>query len=282
MVAAAQGEREYYQLALRDIIPQPGEICPNVSDSLSVMHGIGSRLEAAGLEHLLPFNEIYSEVTGNVAERLSRAPGSDGAFREPETVNYMVGKFADYYFKQLRGYLGLSDERIDPAWQLLLYPESAPYAVPELEPLALTAQSEEMPPGIKFLLGMNAHINYDLGQALCDPKVTSDYYDDYTRLVGLIIRITADKFADTYIPGPKWSRKLATWLTVATIARWRENAWKAGEDLKEAENQVAVEGIINHLNRKSIFTGRRIAGIGSVALRGLSRLPARSQLTVAA
>jgi|GEM_PF-1913714 len=273
MVAITQETSEAFPLGLRDVIPV--EIHAHATDAHDAMLRVEPHLAAAGLGHVVPFNNIYRELTGRVVETIGLDSSDPRAFRYPDVVDRTVGIFADYYFKQLRAYTGLTDEKIDPAWQYLLYPDGADYGESEIRPHAERAESKETPKGIQFLLGMNAHINYDLAQALRDSKVEETYYQDYRRVIGMLIGITARELASAYVPGPEWSRWAAVRTTVATIAHWREKAWRSGKRLMGAEDVLASQGIMDCLDRNSVRTGRRIATLGSAALTGISRLPSR-------
>jgi hypothetical protein len=246
----------------------PREVYSDPADVVVALDNIAEELTDAGLVHLLPFNTIYRELTAGVIEAIG-----NGEFQDPETVARTIGIFADYYFKQLRAHTRLTDEVVDPAWRLLFYDEEAKNA----------------PPGVQFLLGMNAHINYDLPQALRDSNVEDSYYDDYKRVVGILIELTAKKIAPDYIPGPEFSRNGLIDMTLNLIANWREHAWQTGKALlvvkrhKEAEmatsewipgdttaGDVAINAIMRHIDKESVWYGKNfILGVGRRALSGL-------------
>jgi hypothetical protein len=282
-------------LELRDVIPRQRYDDPeyelSTDEVLWGMEQIEDHLAAADLEHVIPFNTIYRRLTQLVVERIEfsrQNPHHEQAFQFPDTVERTIGIFADYYFKQLRAYTGATtNEKVDPAWQFLFYPKNAsmkaqrpdqeqaqnqdPYPRPDLEPLADKAIQETTFKGIRFLLGMNAHINYDLAQALRDSGVADNYYQDYRRVVGILINIIATELSNEYIPGPTVSRRLLQWSTEKAIALWRNRAWKAGKKLmKYREDEVAISGIMSELDRTSVKTGKRIMRLGNAALYGLS------------
>lgn len=274
MIAEGAVEIEPVEPGLRGVIPRQRYDDPEyiftTTEVLDAMWAIEGQLAGAGLEHLIPFNEIYRNLTTRVVEHIEFSklhPDDETAFQHPETVERTIGIFADFWWKQLRAYTGITDEKVDPAWQFLLYRETAPNAVEDIQPYAEKAE-EELMDGVLFLLGMNAHINYDLAQALRASGVTEDYYEDYRKVIGMLINEIASKFSADYIPGPQWTRQILQWGTERTIAHWREQAWKAGKDLMRSEDEIAVDAILGRLDRTSVRTGKRLAKVGNAALRG--------------
>jgi Family of unknown function (DUF5995) len=93
--------------------------------------------------------------------RTTRAVGAaleDGRFEDPAWVEEWDVVFADLYLDALRAY------RADPA------------SAPRPWRVAFTAKPA-LPPVAHLLLGMNAHINYDLPQALIDVIPPEDFDD---------------------------------------------------------------------------------------------------------
>ena len=283
MAASQEYAADQAELTLRDVVPLG--ICATAEDTKATMIAVNGTLEAADLGHLKAFGEVYLKLTSMVADGVALGPRSEGGiFDEPETVDRTVGMFADYWFRQLRGHLGIDGNEVDPAWQLLFY-----------DPRVKSAE-----PGIQFLLGMNAHINYDLPQALRDSNVGPGYRRDYDEVIGMLIDQTANELDNIYIPGPELSRNVLRDITVAMIADWREDAWQSGmvliqaEELKRSgmveESDIALgsimrvidpeivaigesvgDSVLSVLNRESMKTGEFILSKGRIALGGLAR-----------
>jgi hypothetical protein len=108
------------------------------------MEDLGRRVQGSG-DDRQHFHSVYLRTTRAVAEELRR-----GTFSDPEWVERWDVVFADLYLDALEDSL---DGRTP----------SRPWAVAFD---AAERQATSMPPLRHVLLGMNAHINYDLPQAL--------------------------------------------------------------------------------------------------------------------
>ncbi len=149
-----------------------------------------------------------------------------GEFNDPVWVRHLLEHFANYYFTALQGY-----EQQDPGtpavWRLTF--ESAH------RPGSLVLQN--------LLLGVNAHINYDLVLALSD-LLEPDWYslDDHTREqryndhchVSQVITRTIDSVQDTILEPQSLPLQLADvlfgpvdeWVISRLIGNWREQVWE--------------------------------------------------------
>lgn len=228
----------------------PTEALPDIPEVLDTMDNLESELALAGLAHVVQFNRVYRELTSAVKDGVE-----DGrTFQQPETVRRTVGIFAQLYFDPLRAYADGEQEKVAAPWKQLIYSPAA----------------ESAPGGVQFLLGMNAHINYDLPQALCTSGVNPEYYPDYNIVVGKLINATAHKLSSSYIDAPKIGRKLLIAGTVNRIASWREQAWHAGNDLQEARgDQKTTEKLISKHEKIAERKGKWILPIGTLALNAL-------------
>jgi len=98
------------------------------------------------------FHATYQRTTIAVADELKR-----GGFADPEWVERWDVAFADLYLEALEA--SLADRRPSRPWEAAF---GAPAGLPALR---------------HVLLGMNAHINYDLPQALL-AVITDEQFDD--------------------------------------------------------------------------------------------------------
>lgn len=148
-----------------------------------------------------------------------------GEFADPAWVTHLLDRFADYYFDALTAY---EQGAAAPAvWQVAH--DAA------RRPETLTLQN--------LLLGVNAHINYDLVLVVAEllqpewPQLTATQqhqrYADYTH-VNVIIARTIDAVQDEIIePGAPVLRivdlllgRLDEWATVRVLTGWREEVWQ--------------------------------------------------------
>jgi Family of unknown function (DUF5995) len=133
---------------------------------------------AAAQDPMRYFLGTYRRTTAAVGEALA-----DGRFEDPEWVEEWDVVFADLYLDALQAYQG------DPA------------TTPRPWRVAFGA-APDLPPLLHVLLGMNAHINYDLPQALLavisdeqfgDRRVTDRRHRDHERIDGVLVsRVAAE------------------------------------------------------------------------------------------
>ncbi len=129
------------------------------------MDALGADVHA-GLASQVHFLGTYRRTTVAVGEALA-----DGRFEDPHWVDRWDAAFADFYLHAVRA--SLAGEPVPLPWRLA-------FAAPR-----------QLPPPRHLLLGMNAHINYDLPQALlavisdadfADPAVLAQRRRDHERI----------------------------------------------------------------------------------------------------
>jgi Family of unknown function (DUF5995) len=143
---------------------------PSIAD---VVAGMQQRLDRlpARLSHQRVFLSTYQRTTQAVGAAVGRA-----SFEDPRWVERWDVAFADLYLTALDAELA-GDEKIPRPWRLAF------------------AASPGLPPLRHVLLGINAHINYDLPQALLavisnddfsDPEVMDRRSRDHERIDGVL------------------------------------------------------------------------------------------------
>lgn len=148
--------------------PEPPE-----SSIAAVVAGMEQRLDRlpARLSHQRVFLSTYQRTTQAVGAAVGRA-----SFEDPGWVERWDVAFADLYLGALDAELA-GGERIPRPWRLAF------------------AAAPDLPPLRHVLLGINAHINYDLPQALLavisnedfsDPEVMDRRRRDHERIDGLL------------------------------------------------------------------------------------------------
>lgn len=166
------------------------------------------------------FLGCYAMMTHNMLEALAQ-----GEFRDGEWVDRLLHRFADYYFVALEAY------------------EREPARAPAVWRVAHGAARNPRLRGLQYLLlGVNAHINYDLVLALADllepewegldPAHRQARYADHCRVNAVIAR-TVDSVQDAVIerlePEMEFVDRLMgpldEWLVSRLIAGWRDRVW---------------------------------------------------------
>lgn len=167
------------------------------------------------------FLSCYALMTQNMLQALNQAE-----FKDPDWVNRLLSHFADYYFNAVEAY-DQNDTNIPTVWRIA-FDSAAQSNLSVLQHL---------------LLGVNAHINYDLIFTTVDlldsewAGISTELSDqrrlDYEK-VNDIIKQTIDEVQDTIIErrDPRlelldhFMGPLDEWLISRLIEHWRAEVWK--------------------------------------------------------
>ena len=196
------------------------------------MHARIQAWQQAGDDKAL-FLSCYAMMTSNILGVINQQEFNDSAW-----VNQLLHRFADYYFVALAAY------------------ESGPATAPRVWQLAHNAAADGSVPAIsKLLLGVNAHINYDLVLSLVDllrPEWESlsdsrraERYADHCRVndvIGGTIDAVQDEVLEPAMPIMDLVDKLLgpvdEFLVSHLITHWRETVWhNAGRLLAVTDSQ---------------------------------------------
>lgn len=208
------------------------------------------------------FLRCYAMMTGQVL-----ADADAGGFNDPVWVRGLLCRFADYYFDALAAYDGgLADT---PAVWRLTFDTSRQREIHVLQHL---------------MLGVNAHIRYDLVFTLAD--VLRDQWSalseddrarrlaDHSRVNDVIYR-TIDSVQDQVLE--RHSRLMAAldfvmgpldeYLIYRVIAGWRDVVWKQACALMACGDAFSTEQVRAQVEAQSIESARAI--LGQRGLRGV-------------
>ncbi len=215
------------------------------------MAGLIRGWEAAGDRRAI-FLSCYAMMTRNMLTALDSA-----GFHDPAWVRDLLERFADYYFRALE-----LAERGDPAtpaaWRLVFEAAAA-------------GRGHVLQ---HLLLGVNAHINYDLVLCLDDvlaaewpalsPAARQARYEDHCHVNDVIIRTidaVQDQVVERYAPmmevvdaafGP-----LDEWLIGRTIAHWRDDVWQHALE-RLAQPEAGREAVRIRVEDDSVARGHLI------------------------
>jgi hypothetical protein len=184
------------------------------------------------------FLACYARMTANMLAGVEA-----GRFHDPAWVRELIHNFAGYYFAALDAY------------------EAGSPALARSWRAAFDRAAQPTTPVVKsLLLGVNAHINYDLVQVLADmlgpawPSLDAAArrrrHEDYT-LVNAIIGETVDRVQDEVVEpyarlmqlvdvacGP-----LDEWCAARLLACWRTEVWSQAVAIVEAPDAVAAAAL---------------------------------------
>jgi hypothetical protein len=209
----------------------------------------------ARLEHALRerhdrraiFTSAYLVITAALHEQIAAGGFSDCGWVGEYTVIF-ANLYRDALVDFERGHL----EAVPQAWQIA-------FATCR-DNRALLIQD--------LVLGINAHINYDLALALqaagIDPQRDSRYRDHVA--VNNILRVTTDRLQDQvcalYAPTLKLLDRAAgrvdELLANFSVIRARENAWRAAVGLAQARDADELASLRARLNHRSATLARLI------------------------
>ncbi len=199
------------------------------------------------------FLNCYTLMTGNMLTATKA-----GEFQDDAWVETLIHHFASYYFVALEAYSHLS-EGLPDAWRIA-YQAAA-------DPETMVLQN--------LLLGINAHINYDLALAVTDlldpewPDLPDGQrqarYKDYcyvNQIIAETIDAVQDDVLESYAPelelidilmGP-----VDEWLTSILIDHWRDEVWEQAVTMLESPAQDRRERMRQALAASSLDRARLI------------------------
>ncbi|PKO14316.1 MAG: hypothetical protein CVU39_14865 [Chloroflexi bacterium HGW-Chloroflexi-10] len=199
------------------------------------------------------FLSCYQLMTHNTLKAIERDEFFDSIW-----VNHLLNRFADYYFIALDKY------------------ETDPQAAPLVWQLAHNATRSSKALAIQsLLLGVNAHINYDLVLALVDvlaPEWSTldeiqlkNRYTDHDR-VNSIIAATIDAVQDEILEPAmplmdfidNLFGRMDERLISSLIRNWRENVWNNATQILSMENTQNKEEYITHVEKDALKIGQLI------------------------
>lgn len=204
------------------------------------------RWQATG-DQRCDFLNCYLMMTSNMIAAIEM-----GEFNDPEWIHRLLHHFANYYFDALDAYeRDLQDT--PQVWRLTF--DSAQ------QPDALVMQN--------LLLGINAHINYDLIFTLVDmlspewQQLTQDErqgrYDDHCH-VNDVIRRTIDSVQDTIIEAEipqinifeELLGQTDEWLISKVITHWRDEVWEQAQLLLENPDPPERDNICQNIEAQTL------------------------------
>ena len=193
------------------------------------------------------FLSCYKQMTQNMLAGIDAAD-----FHDPPWVNQLLHRFAEYYFNALVHY-----EAHDGATPLVW--QQVHDSANRVETLVIQ----------NLILGVNAHINYDLVLTLVDllqaewenlqPALRQQRYADYC-LVNDVIGRTIDTVQDTVIE--RWSPlmdvvdkllgRLDEWLISHLITHWREKVWQQAVQVIETADPTTREQLRQQIEASTL------------------------------
>lgn len=208
------------------------------------------------------FLACYALMTQNMLQAIPA-----GRFQDPAWVTELVHKFANYYFVALAAY-DRGDLPVPAIWQMA-HDET---------------HNPKTPVVAHLLLGVNAHINYDLVLVLVDmlrpvwPSLTPAQrqlrHQDYW-LVNTIIGETIDTVQDNVVnryspvmdPVDRLLGPLDEWCTARLIAHWRADVWQHAVAMMESPDKAARQKLRQAVEARALQRARMLCEGGETGAR---------------
>jgi len=200
------------------------------------------------------FLRCYLMMTQNMQTAIANLE-----FKDPTWVDYLLARFADYYFAALDAY-GRDHTAAPQVWQV--------------------AHDAAHQPGVwalqKLLLGVNAHINYDLvltlvevlraeWQSLTDAQ-RSQRYADYgyvNEIIARTIEAVQDQILEPAMPVLALLDVLLGRMDEKLVSRvltgWRDHVWREAVQMLEAADAAEQARIIQQVEARALREARLIA-----------------------
>ncbi len=207
----------------------------------------------AGGDRRFIFLRCYCMMSGNMAEAVGAGRFADGVW-----VTALMHRFAHYYFEALEAY-DARPEHAPPAWRQVF--DAA------REPGTHVLQN--------LLLGVNAHINYDLPLALYDTlndtwpnlgeQARQHRHNDHVE-VNRIIESTIDAVQDQVVEPmspamavvDRLMGRMDEWLLSQLISGWRTDVWHVAQHLLGAPDEGSREKVRKEQEQRVLERGESL------------------------
>ncbi|WP_438009088.1 DUF5995 family protein [Sorangium sp. So ce321] len=252
----------------------------NVAEALVALETVAARLREKNDPRAV-FPDVYAVITRRVKEAV--VDGTDDRFLEPAWISRLAGIFCEYYLKALEASLDGRSTGVE-AWDVAFQCNSA----------GGTAAA------VHALLGINAHINYDLALGLYQNIVQHGAVQD-ARLLGryrhdhdLVNEILAAAMPEIFaILSDRYGCPLARIATVTKdvqrtvssvvlflLRKWRDRVWDDLLSLLATAGDLDRRTVVTRMNRNAGKVARTFAA-GNGALRVGAPLVRNAALTLA-
>ena len=214
--------------------------------------------EAANDRRLI-FLSCYKMMTQNIIAAIEAKDFEDTAW-----VSTLMDNFGEYYFRALEAY---ESEQANPpaAWRIAFK----------------AAQNPHTHVLQNLVLGVNAHINYDLVFALSDilahewqqlsPEQRKMRYRDHCHVNDIIYHTidevqdqVIDRFEPEYGLVDKVLGPIDEWMTSLLISDWREEVWEHATQMLDLVDRPGQQAILEHVEQVSIKRAQDILGKGGL------------------
>ncbi|XXY46906.1 DUF5995 family protein [Sorangium sp. So ce269] len=252
----------------------------NVAEALVALETVAARLREKNDPRAV-FPDVYAVITRRVKEAV--VDGRDDRFLEPAWISRLAGIFCEYYLKALEASLDGRSTGVE-AWDVAFQCNSA----------SGTAAA------VHALLGINAHINYDLALGLYqnivqhgavqDARLLGRYRHDHDLVNEILAAAMPEIFAilsDRYgcplariATFTKDVQRTVSSVVLFMLRKWRDRVWDDLLSLLATAGDGDRRTVVARMNRNAGKVARTFAA-GNGALRAGAPLVRNAALTLA-
>ncbi|WP_437929581.1 DUF5995 family protein [Sorangium sp. So ce291] len=252
----------------------------NVAEALVALETVAARLREKNDPRAV-FPDVYAVITRRVKEAV--VDGTDDRFLEPAWISRLAGIFCEYYLKALEASLDGRSTGVE-AWDVAFQCNSA----------GGTAAA------VHALLGINAHINYDLALGLYqnivqhgavqDARLLGRYRHDHDLVNEILAAAMPEIFAilsDRYgcplariATFTKDVQRTVSGVVLFMLRKWRDRVWDDLLSLLATAGDLDRRTVVTRMNRNAGKVARTFA-VGNGALRAGAPLVRNAALTLA-
>ena len=256
-----------------NLTPQGGD------EAFAALAAVADRLYQAG-DPRAAFPEIYGVITREVATELA-SPAC--GFVEPAAIDELMGVFCARYLETL-------------AWSLEGRPQDCHAWRVAYDHAARGATI----PFQDVVLGLSAHINYDLAMGIAQVMARKGYHRDDDKKsrfkhdhdhINVILRRSLAECFERVISryGCRFShlawnrsRPVTQRVVLSLLSVWRERIWADVLSLTAADGEAARRAVLARMDRRSGLIARAIVAPSSTWVTGERLLPRRVAAAVRA
>jgi hypothetical protein len=232
-------------------------------EALVALEGVAAALLRDG-DRRAAFPDIYSIITRRVTECV--ALGDRAVFLEPRWISRLAGRFCERYLQTL-------------AWSI----DTCPQDAGAWELAYAAGRNGRVPPIQEVVLGLSAHINFDLAIGIYrnieelggkgDPGKLLRYRHDHDAVNDLLRASIPEAFdhlitlhrCDTAALIFRRAYAFSEWAAMLVLSTWRARVWDDAMTLLNARHAGERERVIAEMERRS----RRYSRVLSIPPRWL-------------
>lgn len=226
----------------------------SVGQAFHCLTEVSARLRSEG-DPRAAFTDVYAVITRRVRDAIE-GPADECPFVEPQFISRLAGRFCTLYLGALRRSIEGSDEPIH-AWTIANRGD----------------RSRPLLPVQQALLGLNAHINYDLALGLFDNVISLGAHGDEERLsryhhdhdavnqiledaIPEVLCLLANRYgctAASLVLRADELQRAASGFTMTVLRAWRARVWRDLLRILAARDEGSRGRLLGWMNLRAGF-----------------------------